>query len=161
MKKRLLGLALLAGTLSMSRNASADTPIDAQAVDDALTYFGFGVVDFGLTAIDLSFSIRDTWAPRPYAGVEIFAGGAELAVCLDKALSPPPTTYRGALAGPTPWAFEAAFGAAFLAHGIVTMVRPGSHTEAPPERGPVTIAPLALSDAARTSVPGLAVIGRF
>ncbi len=59
------------------------------------------------------------------------------------------------------WDVGAAFGAIFLAHGIVTLVGPRAHLEISTPTGPVTLAPVAFSDVARASVPGLAALGRF
>jgi hypothetical protein len=156
MKKLLLGLAVLAATLSVSSRASADELIDTNGAEGLLTLFGFGMLDIGMTAIDISFATETKWAPRPYGGVETLVGGLQFVVCLDNALSPRPGGLK-----PAPWELGAAFGALFLAHGIVTLAKPWSSGEAPPPPAPVTVAPLALSDVARGSVPGLAVVGRF
>jgi hypothetical protein len=155
MKKGLLALALLAGLLSVPRNASADTPVNGQAVEGLLTFMEVSVLDIGLTAVDVSYLSRHTRAPVPYGILEFMAGTAQFGFCLDSALSTPPG------ADPKPAAFGAVLGAAFMAHAIVTIVRPRAHAEVPLPPPPVTVAPLALSDVARASVPGLAVLGRF
>jgi hypothetical protein len=155
MKKCLLGLALLAGLSSVSRNAAAESPVNGPLLADALTFVVLSTLDAGLTAVDVSFWAQHRWAPVPYGILEFMAGTAQFGGCLDSALSTRPG------ADPTPAAFGAALGAVFMAHGLMAIVRPGSHTEAPPPPAPVTVAPLALSDVARMSVPGLAVLGRF
>ncbi len=155
MKKRLLGLTLLLlGMLAVPREAAADVPFDASFVDAVLATVGFGVLDLGLTTIDVASSEHGKQLPRFYGGVETLAAGAQFAVCLDNALS----TYSGGAAG---WWMGAGIGALFVVHGIVTLVGPLSHAEAPPPPPPVVVAPLALSDVTRAAVPGLAVLGRF
>jgi hypothetical protein len=153
MKKRRLGLALLAlGMLSVARNASADEGFDPVP---GLAFVGFGVLDIGLAAADLAAAGQGRWRSRGYGGVEFAAGGAQFAICLNNALSSGPNGVPG------PWVIGAGFGAIFMAHGLVTLLAPRSRAEAPPSPGPVMIAPLALSDVARASVPGLAVLGLF
>ncbi len=155
MKTRLLEMVLfVVAMLAVPRDAAADVPIEASAVDSLLATVEFGVLDLGLTITDVVSSEQRRQLPRGYGGVETVAAGAQFAVCLDNALS----THSGAAAAS--W-MGAGIGALFVVHGIVTLVGPRSHTEAPPPPPPVAIAPLALSDVARGSVPGLAVLGRF
>jgi hypothetical protein len=153
--------------LSVARGASADESVDTGAMQ---AVYGFTALDLGLATTDLVFGARATWAPRWYGALEVAAAGAQLAICLDKVLAPQRTGIAPGTAGEQltnssstsgMWQVGAAFGAIFLAHGIVTLVAPRAHADAPTERGPVDVAPLALSDAARQSVPGLAVLGRF
>ncbi|HEY6475393.1 MAG TPA: hypothetical protein VI456_02365 [Polyangia bacterium] len=158
MKKRTLGLGMLAlGMLSGSRSAFADEYVDSSAL---FATVGFGALDVGLATTDLAFGAQGKWPPRAYSAFEVAAAGAQIAICLDKALSP---QQPGAPSNPSggAWGVGAAFGAIFVAHGIVTLVAPRSHLEIPTPTGPVTVAPLALSDVARTAVPGMGVLGRF
>ena len=89
----------------------------------------------------------------------------QLAICVDKALAPRTgLATPGGISSPPasgPWQVGAAFGAIFLAHGIVTLVAPRSRVEVPTPAGPVTVAPVPFSDVAHASVPGLAALGRF
>jgi hypothetical protein len=154
MRKSVLGFALLAlGMLSVARNASADDGVNPAPF---LGVVGLGALDVGLVAADLAAGARGEWRSRAYGGVEAAVGGAQLAICLDQTLS----TQRS---GGTPGAWEvgAGFGAILMAHGLATLLAPRSHTEAPSPPGPVMIAPLALGDVARATVPGLAVLGLF
>ena len=152
MKKCVLCLALLVlGMSSVARNASADEGVDPAAV---LGVFGFGALDVGLIAADLTAGAHREWHSRGYGGFEAIVGGAQFAICLDQALS---TKYGS----PGGWEIGAGFGAILMAHGLMTLLAPRSHTEAPAPPGPVLIAPLALSDVARNSVPGLTLVGLF
>jgi hypothetical protein len=151
MKKSMVGLGLfVAATLSLARDASADERQDT----DALLVAGFGAMDLGFIASDLAAGAQEKWRSRGYGGLETVAAGAQVAICLDKALS----------AGLRPtgeWQIGAGFGAILLAHGLVTLLAPRSHTEGPPPPGSFTVAPLALGDVARSPLPGLALLGRF
>jgi len=154
MKKRVWGLMLLTlGMLSVSREAAAD---EAQ-VDPVLVlgFLGVAALDVGLVSADLVIGAQGERPSRGYGGFEAAVGGAQFAICLDKALA------NGSASNPGGWALGTIFGGILLAHGLVTLLAPHAHIEAPPAPGPVTVAPLALSDVARTSVPGLAVLGRF
>ncbi len=154
MKKRMVGLALLAlGMLSVARNASADEGVDPKPFLGAV---GFGALDVGLIAADFAAGARAEWRSRGYGGFEATVGSAQFAICLDQLLSTAP--YSGSSGA---WEVGAGLGAILMAHGFVTLLAPRSHAEAPAPPGPVTIAPLALSDVARASVPGLAVLRLF
>jgi len=150
MMKRMMGLGLLVvATLSSARVASADEGINS----DALLGVGFGALDLGLAVADLAVGAQGKWHSRGYGAFEAIAGGTQFAICLDKAL----TTHGSAGL----WQVGAGFGAILMAHGLVTLLAPRSQTEAPAPPGAVTVAPLALSDIARSSLPGVAVLGRF
>lgn len=154
MKKRILGMALLAlAMVSVARDASADENTGGELVPVVL---GGGALDFGLAMTDLVAATRREWLPRGYGVVETALGGAQFAICLELATSTQPNNVGHGL-----WAYGAVFGAILTTHGLVTLLAPRSHTEAPPPSAPITIAPLALSDVARAAVPGMAVLGRF
>jgi hypothetical protein len=154
MKKLILGMALLTlGTVSVARDASADEG-DSGAL--APIVLGVGALDFGLAMTDLVAGARREWLPRGYGAFETAVGGAQFAICLELASST-----RASNAGRELWTYGAVFGAILTTHGLVTLLFPRSHTEAPPPQAPITIAPLALSDVARAAVPGMAVLGRF
>lgn len=153
MKKRILGMALLVlGMVSVARDASADEN-DASG---ALLIAGFGALDIGLASIDLVHGAQQEWLPRGYGAFEAVVGGAQFAICLDLALTVLPGNPDSGL-----WKYGAAFGAILMGHGLVTLLVPRSHNEALAPPGPVVVAPLALSDVAHASVPGVAVLGRF
>ena len=162
MKKRIVGLALLVATLSMARTASADQAFDSSALEATL---GFGTLDLGLATTDLVFGAQGKWPPRVYSAFEAAAAGAQIAICIDQALAPRKGLATTGGLPPPPsgigWWVGAGFGSIFLAHGIVTLVAPRAHLEVTTPAGPVTFAPLALSDVGRSSVPGLAALGRF
>ena len=162
LKKAIVGLAMLMGMLSVSRSASADEGFDTNGF---LSLVGFGTMDLGLATTDLVFGAYGKWPPRIYAGFETAAAAAQIAICIDQALAPRQGLATPGGLGPPPsaagWDVGAAFGAIFLAHGIVTLVAPRAHLEIPTPTGPVALAPVALSDVARASVPGLAALGRF
>ena len=155
MKKRVLGLALLAlGMLSVARNASADEYVDPDAL---LGLVGFSALDVGFAGADLTAGARGEWRSPGYGGLEAAVSGAQFAICLDKVLSPGPNSGTSGV-----WEIGAGLGAILMTHGLVTLLAPRSQAEAPSPPGPViTIAPLALSDVERVSVPGLAVLGLF
>ena len=117
---------------------------------------GGGALDFGLAMTDLVAGARREWLPRGYGVAETAVGGAQFAICLELASSTRPSNVGHGL-----WAYGAVFGAILTTHGLVTLLAPRSHTEAPAPTAPVVIAPLALSDVARAAVPGMAVLGRF
>lgn len=153
MKKRMLGVALLVlAMVSLARDASAEQSVDPAPV---LGVFGFGLLDVGLIAADSSAGAQREWRSRGYGGLETVVGGVQFAICLDQALS------TGSYSSPRGWQIGAGFGAILMAHGLVTLLAPRTHTEAPPPPDTVTVAPLALSDVGGASVPGLAVLGRF
>jgi hypothetical protein len=153
MKKHLVGLAVLAlGMLSVARSASAD---QGGVTSDTLLGLGFIPLDLGLAVADLAAGARAEWPSRVYGGFEATVAGAQFAICLDRVLSTREPNSPGL------WEIEAGFGAILMTHGLVTLLAPQSHTEAPAPPGPAMIAPLALSDVARASAPGLAVLGRF
>jgi len=156
LKKAIVGLALLLGLLSVSRSASAD---------ENLALVGFGTMDLGLATTDLVFGAYGKWPPRLYAGFEAAAAAAQIAICIDQALAPRQGLATPGGLSPPPsgagWDVGAAFGAIFLAHGIVTLVAPRAHLEVSTPAGPVALAPVAFSDVARASVPGLMALGRF
>jgi hypothetical protein len=161
-KKRILGLSLL-GALFVSRSAFADERTDTNAL---FATVGFGTLDLGLATTDLVFGAQGKWPPRVYAALETVAAGLQVAICIDRALAPPPPGLAtpGGLGPPgsnAGWEIGAAFGAILLAHGIVTLVAPHSHVEMVAPSGPVTLAPVALSDVAHAAVPGLVALGRF
>lgn len=154
MKKRTIGLALLVlGMLSVAPNASAEEGLDPKPL---LAVVGFGALNVGLIGADLTAGARGEWRSRGYGGFEAAVGGVQLAICLDEVLSTRPNS-----GAPGAWEVGAGFGAILMAHGLLTLLAPRSSAEAPVPSGPVTIAPLALSDVARASVPGLAVLGLF
>jgi hypothetical protein len=154
MKTRILGMALLVlAMVSVARDASADESNGGVLL---VPVVGFGALDLGLAMTDLVAGARREWMPRGYGAFEAVAGGAQFAVCLDLALTTQPSNVGHGL-----WAYGAAFGAILTTHGLVTLLTPRSHTETPPPPAPITISPLALSDVARASVPGMAVLGRF
>jgi hypothetical protein len=161
MKKRVLVLGLLVLGMSASRGAFADEGQDT----GMLWGVGFATLDLGLATTDLVAGARGTWAPRGYAAAEVAAAGAQIAICIDKALSPPPGLITTGGVGPSGsvvgWELGAAVGAVFVAHGIATLVAPRSHTETTTPSGAVTITPLTLSDVSRAAVPGMAVLGHF
>jgi hypothetical protein len=153
MKKRTLGMALLAlGMVSLARDASGDETTGGLEVP----VIGVGALDFGLAMTDLVAWTRGEWMSRGYGAFEAVVGGAQFGICLDATLSTQPSN-----AGHGLWEYGAVFGAILTTHGLVTLLAPRSHTEAPAPPAPVTIAPLALRDVARASVPGVAVLGRF
>ena len=163
MKKAMVGLAMLVGLLSVSRGAFADERTDTSAL---FATVGFGTLDLGLATTDLVFGAQGKWPPRVYAALETVAAGVQVAICIDKALAPPPPGLAtpGGIEPPgsnAAWAVGAALGVIFLAHGIVTLVAPHSHVEVVTPTGPVTLAPVAFSDVAHASVPGLVALGRF
>lgn len=162
LKKAIVGLAMLVGMLSVSRSASADEHVDQIGF---LSLVGFGTMDLGLATTDLVFGAYGKWPPRVYAGFETGAAALQIAICVDQALASRQGLATPGGLGPPPsgagWDVGAAFGAIFLAHGIVTLVAPRAHLEIPTPTGPVTLAPVAFSDVARASVPGLAALGRF
>jgi hypothetical protein len=165
MRKRVVGLVLLLGMLSVARNASADEGTNTGALEGFGAAVGFGALDLGLATTDLVFGAQGKWPPRVYSALEAAAAGAQVAICLDKALAPQPGLATPGGLGPpgsnVGWELGAAFGAIFLAHGIVTLVAPRAHLEVSTPSGPVTVAPVALSDVGHASVPGLAALGRF
>jgi hypothetical protein len=153
MRKRMLGPVLLAvAMLSFARDASADEGVDSVAL---FSVVGFGALDVGLAVSDLVAGAQGKWRSRAYGGFEAVAAGTQFAICLDQALTAGPGRSTGG------WVIGAGFGAIFMTHGLVTLLAPRSHIEAPLRPDPVTVAPLALSDVARSSVPGVAVLGRF
>jgi hypothetical protein len=153
MKKSLFGLAVLAlATLSFAPNASADMGYD---VDAAFGLVGFGALDVGLVVADLAAGAQGEWRSRVYGGFEATVGGAQFAICLNQVLSAGPNRSTGT------WEIGAGLGAILMTHGLVTLLAPRPHTESPTPPAPVTITPLALSDVARGSVPGVAVLGLF
>ena len=162
LRKAIVGLAMLLAMLSVSRSASGDERVDQVGF---LSLVGFGTMDLGLATTDLVFGAYGKWPPRVYAGFETAAAAAQIAICIDQALAPRQgLASPGGLAPPPSgagWDVGAAFGAIFLAHGIVTLVAPRAHLEISTPTGPVTLAPVAFSDVARASVPGLAALGRF
>jgi hypothetical protein len=154
MKKRMLGLVLLVlGMLSVTREASADERVNPDAV---LGVVGFGALDIGLIAADLSAGAQEKWRSRGYGGFETAVGGTQLAICLNQVLATPQNG-----GSPGAWEIGAGLGAILVVHGLVTLLAPRSHTEAPAPSGGFTVAPLALSDVARAPVPGMALLGRF
>jgi len=161
LKKAMVGLAMLVGLSSLPRSASADERPDSGFVP----LFAFGTLDLGLATTDLAFGAMRKWPPRVYSGFETGAAALQIAICIDQALSPRQgLATTGGLAPPPSgagWDAGAAIGAIFLAHGIVTLVAPRAHLEISAPTGPVTLAPVAFSDVARASVPGLAALGRF
>jgi hypothetical protein len=153
MRRRILGLLLLvAGTLGAPRGARADS---ADATAAPVVLFGFGVVDAGLLLTDLGAVANQAQLPRGFGGFEIVAGGAQVGYCVDTLWSHPDGSFGTLL--------EIAMvpGAILMLHGIVTLVGPQPHAESPGAPRSVTVAPVALSDVTRVSVPGLAVLGRF
>jgi hypothetical protein len=154
MKKRKLGLALVVlAMVSVARDASA---VESDSGEAAVLIGGFGVVDIGLVSADLISGAQREWLPRGYGVFETVAGGAQFAICLDLALTALPGNTDSGV-----WKYGAAFGAILMTHGLVTLLGPRSHTEAPTPPAPFVVAPVALSDVARDAVPGLAVLGRF
>ena len=152
MRNRILGLAVLMVTmLSSARDASADEGVDSAALFGVV---GFGALDLGLAVADLAAGAQGKWRSRGYGAFEAVAGGTQFAICLDKALS----TRSGSAGG---WEIGAGFGAIFMVHGLVTLLAPRSDTEAPTPPAPFAVAPVAISDVARSSLPGVAVLGRF
>jgi hypothetical protein len=138
--------------VSLARDASADERVDPVAAWGVL---GLGALDVGLIGADLTAGAQREWRSRGYGGFEAVAGGAQFAICLNQVLAAGPYDSPGA------WEIGAGFGAILMVHGLVTLVAPRSHTEAPARPDTFTVAPLALSDVGRASVPGLAVLGRF
>jgi len=161
LKKAIVGLAMLVGMSSLSRSASADEGFDGGLVP----LIGFGTMDLGLATTDLVFGAMGKWPPRVYSGFETGAAALQIAICIDQALAPRQGLATPGGQAPPPsgagWVAGAAVGAIFLAHGIVTLVAPRAHLEISAPTGPVTLAPVAFSDVARASVPGLAALGRF
>jgi len=154
MKKRILGLGLLVvGMLSGSRSAFA---VESDSGIVPLPIVGFGALDIGLASADLIRGAQREWLPRGYGAVETVLGGAQFAICLDLALSALPGNPDSGV-----WKYGAAFGAILMTHGLVTLLAPRSHTEATAPPAPFVVAPVALSDVARTAVPGMGVLGRF
>jgi hypothetical protein len=162
LKKTIVGLAVLVGLFSVSRSAAADEGFD---VNGFAGLVGFGTMDLGLATTDLVFGAYGKWPPRVYSGFETAAAAAQIAICIDQALAPRQgLASPGGLAPPPSgvgWDVGAAFGAIFLAHGIITLVAPRAHLEVSTPAGPVALAPVAFSDVARASVPGLMALGRF
>ena len=153
MKKRIIWLALfVVATLCGARDASADQGQDDGAL---MLIVGVGALDVGLVVSDLAAGAQSKWRSRGYGGFEAIAAGTQFAFCLDQALSAGPYRSTGG------WQIGAGLGAILMAHGLVTLLAPRSHTEAPPPSGPLIVAPLALSDVTRSSLPGVAVLGRF
>jgi hypothetical protein len=154
MRKHALWLVLAAvGVCAVPRNAEAMEVVDEGKL---LTLVGFSGLDVGLLAADVTAAVQQAWRSRGYGGFEATVGAAQVALCLDQALAGPPGT-RTAPA----WVIGAGLGTILFTHGVVTLVVDRNRTEAPPATGPVTVAPLALSDVGHASVPGLAVLGRF
>jgi hypothetical protein len=152
MRRRIIGLLVVAGTLGAPRGASADQADGTGAV----ILLGFDVLDAGLALTDLGALANHAWLPRVYGGFEAAAAGTQVALLLDGAVSNQPNGGFG-----TGMVLATGLGAILMAHGIVTLVGPRSHAESPGSPGLVTVAPVALSDVTRVSVPGLAVLGRF
>jgi hypothetical protein len=158
MKRGLLGLFVVAmATAGAPRSASADE------TDASGLFFvsAFGVADAGLAITDLAAAVNRKWLSRVYGGFETVVAGTQTALCLDALLKSQGNNGNGASNGNGWFEIGAGLGAVLLAHGIVTLVGPGSSPEAPASPGPVMVAPVALSDVARNTVGGVAVLGRF
>jgi hypothetical protein len=155
MKKGVLGLALLVvGMLTAPRNAAAEEVVDTGGI---LGVVGFASLDLGFGIADLNSLVTGERHSRGVGAFEATVGAGQIAFCVGEAYS---VSRYGA---PVPIALRigAGLGVLLMAHGLVTLVAPGSHTEAPAQPPAVTVAPLALSDGARAPVPGLGVLGRF
>jgi len=155
MKKRVLGLALLAvGTLAAPRNAAAMEVVDTGPL---LGLVGFSALDFGLGVADLSSLVKGERYSRGFGIFETTVGAGQIGFCFGEAYK----MSRYGAPVPIAWEIGAGLGALLMAHGVVTLVAPGAHPAAPAAAPAVTVAPLALNDVARTAVPGLGVLGRF
>ena len=151
MKKRILGSAVLVvAMLSLARDASADQGYDVAGLYGVV---GFGALDLGLAVSDLAAGVQGKWRSRGYGGFEAVAGGTQFAICLDQILSARPNESTGM------WEVGAGFGAIFMVHGLVTLLAPRSHTEAPAPPAPVTVAPLWTSTVSVLNAPALKPFG--
>jgi hypothetical protein len=155
MKKWVFGMVLVVfGVASLARDARAD---EMPGPGYGYLETGFGFLDLALAATDLTGAVQPKpWRSRGYGVFEALAGGAELALCLDGW-----TSSTASNVGHDVWKYGAALGAVFMAHGVWMVFSPRTPTEAPAPPGAVTVAPIALSDVARTAVPGLGVLARF
>ncbi len=149
MRRQTLGLALLVLlAVAVPRRALAEA-----STDPAPIFLGlFGVLDLGLGAADLTAVAAGKRRSPEYGLFEALVGGVQAVACVEGAQDGHPLDQLRTL-----WWVGAGLGGVFLAHGVFTMFAP----RAAAEPGPVAVAPVALSDAARGPAPGLAVLGRF